>query len=501
MTGGVRCALLLLAVSGLGCATARPLPARVDAAEADANSCESFSDFDPRARALMDELLRDAPGELLVSASGRLNAARRACARHTLETLLERRERDGVEAVQKELDALVRAWPIDRVEALLAETPALDLATLAPLVLEARQRAEREALEGKRTQKDDAERASQVPTGRVDAAGADCVGVPACQAVDCLAELRRAGSDAATLSPAMREAARACLDEGRARAPGERATRTSAVLKALHAFPPLPEATEAALALETLKRSQWAQVTTALDAGLPAKALALALPYEVLESTRAEVEAVRRRAVAAHLELARAAGARALAARLHRRVAATLGGPDEPPLAAQAGRWERGRWACRRRPVALPDAPPAMTLRLDATCRRPRQESAQRDEHRTFELEKELTGHALEGEVRVTCAGKTMSASLRVLGFRDDGEDADDAEVRQELERLLPRLTGDCQRLHVEAAQRACADLSTLTAPDVEQRFAEVAVATGAWPECFRAWFVRRYGVPPPALE
>jgi hypothetical protein len=221
-----------------------------------------------------------------------------------------------------------------------------------------------------------------------------------------------------------------------------------------------------------------------------------------LDSARSAVESVRKEAIAAHQGHARACGNRALCARLHRRLAASLGGPDEPPLTAPPGRWERGRWACRRSPVALPDAPPAMTVRLDATCRRPQKRAHEDDEYRIFQLEQEMMGHALEGEVRATCAGRLPSAPIRALGFVDDAEMEDDgAGVRLEVERVLQRLVTDCQRLHAEAAQRACADLGTSSPEDVVQRFAESAVVTGTWASCFEAWFLRRYGVPPPAVE
>lgn len=493
--------LAALSCLWLACVTARPLPQRVDALADEGATCERFSTFDPRARALLDELLAGAPGDQLVSASARLNAARRACARHTLDGLLQLREAEGVDAVQAELDALVLAWPVDRVDALLAETPGLDLATLSPMVMEARERAERAAQAAAGERRDEREREAQTPKGRVEAAGADCIGLTSCEAASCLAALVRAGADAASLASLARTSARTCLDEGRARTPGDRAERTSALLTALAVFGGLPEDTEARLALETLRRGLWAEVGAARAANQPARAFVLASPYVVLDSARSAVESVRAEAIAVHQGHARACGNRALCARLHRRLAASLGGPDEPPLTAPPGHWERGRWACRRGPVALPDAPPAMTVRLDATCRRPPKRAAEPDEYRTFELEQEMTGHALEGEVRATCAGRLPSAPIHVLGFVDDAAVADDgAGVRQEVERVLPRLVTDCQRLHAEAAQRACEDLATSSPEDVVQRFAESAVVTGKWASCFEAWFLRRYGVPPPAV-
>jgi hypothetical protein len=151
--------------------------------------------------------------------------------------------------------------------------------------------------------------------------------------------------------------------------------------------------------------------------------------------------------------------------------------------------------------VTLPDAPPAMTLRLDGTCRHLKSDSPPGDEYRTFELEQALTGHVLDGEVRATCAGHLRSMAFHVLGFVDaEGAGDDGAAVRQEVERMLPHLVADCQRLHAEAAQRTCEELATTPSADLEQRFAESAVVTGRWASCFEAWFVRRYGVPPPAV-
>ncbi|MEW5742257.1 MAG: hypothetical protein AB1938_25295 [Myxococcota bacterium] len=494
-------ALLLLV---LGCVTARPLPERLESLEAEGATCERFSTFDVQARALLDELLAGAPGESLVPGSARINAARKACARHTLEGLLALREREGLDAVQTELDALARAWPVDRLDALLAETPGLDLTTLGPMVMEARERAKREAEASARSKRDERERTGLEPKG-ASFEGAECAGLTGCEAAHCLAELTRAGAEPAGLTASMRTAARRCLDDTRGRAPDERARRTSRLLADARAFPGLPEETEASLALETLRRSLWPEVETALAAGQTARAWTLAAPFVALDSARAATEGVRQKAVSAHLEAARACGARALCARLHRRVAASMGGPEEPPLSAQPGRWERGRWACRRPALELPEAPPAMTLRLDATCRKPAPQRGQPDELRTFELEKEMLGHALEGEVRATCAGKMTSASFKVLGFVDATEDRpvedDGALAKEEVARVLPRLVADCQRFHAEAARGACDSLATSTPADVEQRFAEAAVVTGAWAPCFRDWFLRRHGVEPPPLH
>lgn len=488
-----------------GCATTRPLPQQVDALAAEGPGCERFSTFDVQARALLDELLARAPGELLVPGSARLNAARRACARHTLEGLLALREREGLEAVQVELDALTRAWPVDKVDGLLADTPALDVATLGPMLAEARERAQREAEAGAKSTRDERERTALAPDGPSGAEAADCVGLDGCLAAHCVADLARAGAETAALTGVMRAQARRCLDESRAHSPEERARRAGTLLGDLRAFASLPEETEAALALETLRRSLWPQVDAALAGGQAGKAWHLAAPFTPLPSARAEVERVRQRAVASHLEAARRCGPRALCARLHRRLAASMGGPDEPPLSSQPGHWERGRWACRRAPLELPPAPAAMTLRLDATCRKPPPQKGQPDELRTFEWEQQLMGHLLDGEVRATCAGKLTWAAFKVPGFVDASEDgpADDgsAAARQELERLLPRLVSDCQRLHAEAARAACESVASAQPADVEQRFAEGAVVTGAWTPCFRDWFLRRYGVEPPSLR
>jgi hypothetical protein len=482
----------------------RPLTQRLDALEAAGPACERFSTFDAEARALLEEFLTGAPGELLVTGGTRINAARKACARHTLEGLLALREREGLDAVQAELDALARAWPADRLDALLVETPGLDVTTLGPLLAEARERARHDAEASARQRRDERERAALAPWP-VPIESADCAALKGCAAAHCLAEMARAGTEAEALTSVMRAEARRCLDDNRGRSPEERARHLGALLVDTRAFAGLPEETETVLTLETLRRALWPEVEAATAAGLPGRAWALATPFAALDSARSAVEAVRQRAVGAHLEAARACGPRALCARLHRRLAASMGGPEEPPLAPQPGRWERGRWACRRALLALPAAPPATTLRLDATCRRPAPGQGPPDALRTFELEKELVGHALEGEVRATCAGKVVSAPLRVLGFVDAAEDRpaedDGSAARQELERLLSRLASDCRRFHDEAARDACEALASSASADVEQRFAEAAVATGRWAPCFVDWFTRRYGVAPPALE
>ncbi len=465
------------------------------------DTCERFSAFEPQARAVLDELLAQAPGALLVSGSARLNAARRACARATLDGLLTLREREGPGAVQVEFDALARAWPADRLDALLAETPGLDLPALKPLLLEAREGAGREARAAAATRRDESERDALAPVGAVDTSSTDCLGRSGCDGLHCLAELVRGGADAAALLAGARTAARTCLGGGGDDGPGWRVEALSALVRDLIAFDSPPEAQEARRALEALRRPRWREVDAAVAADQPARAWTLARPFAVLDDARPAVEALQARAISAHHAHARACGERALCARLHRLVAAGAGGPDEPPLSAPPGRWERGRWACRRPLVTLPDAPPTMAVRLDATCRRPRAEQPGKDEHRTFELQQALLGHVLEGELRATCAGRLPTAPVRVLGFVDDPDVEDDgAALRQELALALPRLSADCARLHAEAAQRGCAQLATTPPSEVEQRFTEAAVVTGRWASCFEAWFLRRYGVPPPPL-
>jgi hypothetical protein len=260
--------------------------------------------------------------------------------------------------------------------------------------------------------------------------------------------------------------------------------------------------TEALLTLETLRRQLWPEVLAAANGGQPIIAAQLAAPFSVLDSSRGEVERLRTRAIAFHLDLARAAAPRALAARLQRLLAAQAGGPPEPPLKGEPGRWSTARWGCAWTEPALPTPFNDVELRLIATCRKGA--SAKRAQPEpgalaTFELEKSLEQELVEGSVSATCGGRTFRKSFSVRALLFDASDTGRAEALvDELRALVAGAERDCRELRAQQARTACDELSTLSPADAEQRYAEAFAATGRWEPCFVEHFTRRYGVPPP---
>lgn len=497
----VRHAWLLLFVS---CATVKPpLSDRLGALEQDAAHCDDFAAFDARARDLGDELVSGAPGDELVRGSSRVSSARRACARRVLETFPERREAKGVEALQRQLDAMAHTFDASELAALVDESVA-DASTLRPLIEEATQRASREAKTKSMDKRDDAALkalAVKPPPGTerardVEALPSRCELEKPCDAVACFAAEVRDGADRGPLKPAVERLARGCLDALRGVAPDLRAERTGTLLSELRLFAPTTVELEATLSLETLRRAQWPEVEAALSAKLFAKAASLATPFAALETAQREVQRVRSAAVAHHLELARDAKAKALAARLHRRLAMQFGGADEPELSAEPGRWERPRWNCAAPVPELPDAPSAMDLRLAVTCRKSTAEQSgdKRSELQTFDLEKSMERERVDGTLTVTCAGRIATQQ-----FSAPSQD----QLRHEVEWAVSRAANECQRLHASAAAKDCELLASSLPLELEQRFAEHAVVTGRWEPCFAAWFRARYGVAlaPPRAE
>lgn len=117
-------------------------------------TCDSFVEQDAATRRQLDELLGTAPGDQLVTEASRLNRERRACARHVLATLPTRREERGIEALQRELDALVATYRPDDLDAMLADALGDDALPLRPYLAEARTRLERERRAGAAERRD-----------------------------------------------------------------------------------------------------------------------------------------------------------------------------------------------------------------------------------------------------------------------------------------------------------------------------------------------------------
>jgi hypothetical protein len=482
-----RLLLLLALLAGCAATGAGSSTARLAQLEHQAPDCPSFAELDGRVQTESDQLVASAPSEALISGAAALGRARRACARHVLGRLLELRELQGISAVQAELDALARAFTREDLDGLLAAAVGGDANALRPLVAEAYAHHRGEG----RT-------SATAPPPQPHEEQLLCAELSEpCAAATCLAEHRAAAELSAR--------SRACLDALRTDAPARRAQVTARLIEALRPAGASGVLTEALLTLETLRRQLWPEVLAAKDGGQPLLAAQLAAPFAVLDSSREEVGRLRTQGIAFHLELARGAAPRALAARLHRLVAARAGGPAEPPLQGEPGHWSTARWGCAWTAPSLPTPFQDVELRLLATCRkaaaakRPRPEPGALS---TFELEKSLEQELVEGSVSATCAGRTFRKPFSVRALLFDASDTGRAEaLLDELRALVAGAERDCRELRAAQARASCDELATLSSADAEQRYAEAFVATGRWEPCFVAHFTRRYGVGPPMPE
>ncbi len=472
-----RAALVALLLS---CATAqRPGWQQLDT---EASRCEGFAAFDHRLRVEADALVTSAPAEQLVQGSSTLSHARRACARHVLTGLMELREREGASSLQAELDALARAFPPAELDTLITETLGTDASTLRPLLAESAQHARR---------------APSVPSDLGPAPAAEslaCRDDDACAATVCLAEAQR---PAAELEPRARD----CLTTLRATPIADEVRGLAHLIEVLRPSARSGAATEARLRLETLRRQQWPQIDAALAARHPAAAAMLALPFAGLPEAQVEVGRVRDAAVALHLRHAREAGARAAAVKLHRRVAASVGGPDEPPLAPEPGHWASPRWGCSWNVPALPPAVPAAELRLLGQCTAMAAASESGSlppSMQTFDLERSMRREQVTATLVVTCAGHSVTASFTLRDVMSDSALGHDELVRAQLDRLVAQAGAACQGYTKRDAAQLCAELQALPAVELEQRFTSAYVLTGTWEPCFAKWFEQTYGVPPP---
>ncbi len=464
----------------------------------DAEQCESFAEFDARVRSELDALLVQAPGETLVRESSRLNGARRTCARKVISGLLTLREERGVEAVQRELNALSATYRADDLRALMTAALGDDLVPLEPLLVEARTRVE------------GAKREAALPTGLPEPSRGGTCGAGQRKSLDSAQDERCEPSDEVTLcdehSPCAQlrcvlehppaspnAAARACLDEAATFEPAARAQRAAEVLLLLPSSPS-PARTEARLMLETLRTQLWPQVEAAVAAKRWGHAAQLASLFHVLPTVSEQVAKLRDVAQAHHL--ARAKVVPPESAWLHRKLAEAFGGPEAPELGG-VGRWESPRWRCKTAPPQLPALAAGLSAMLTVRCADPASEKRKDDSAmRTFELESSLRGERVEGSLRVTCADRSSEFPLMI---QDPGvEGVPERALVEELERTVVTAAAGCSRIHEGAVARSCGAIHGLSADQIVARFVDHWRFLNRWAPCFEAWLLEHEGVSPP---
>lgn len=438
----------------------------------DASTCESFAAFDARAREQLDALLAEAPGEQLVKETARINAARRACARNVSNGLRERRETNGLNDVQTELDALTATYGAATVNEMLGD----DASQLRALVEEARQRTTREAASAGNARRDDSE-LSNLKVDAPDSMGPApelpktmCDEVSPCAQVDCIVERAEPGDKA--VRPELEKAARQCLDSS------PEVAKLGALLNTLKPWAPSGAHTDVLRELEKRKNSVWPRVQVAQ----PGLAAQLASPFAEVPSVAKEVSALRARALAHHRERAREVANVEEAMWLQLRLVEQFGGEPAPELIS-AGRWDTARWRCEApKPTSLPPLPRGLDVKLNVRCEQPKA-SPKDDEMRTFELRQMKVLISMTS----TCAGQSSTAEFNV---QDPGSETfPDEAFRHEFEMRVPELVTACGRRHQLQSTASCTLLRKLGAADIIRKFVEHARFTKKWEPCFAEWF------------
>lgn len=480
--------LVLFAALLVGCLTPRAQ------LEHDAADCDSFAEFDARAKEQLDALLTDAPGDTLVRESSKLNALRKQCARHAISHFLERREDEGLESVQRELDALTAAYGPQETRALLVEVLGPDVKDLDAMLEESRTKTARAKAAKGLDQRDDAER-KKLEVRPPDSMGPApempdtmCDEPTPCAQFRCVASHPEASSEAS---------ARKCLDAASTLEPQARAEQLAEVLSLLPSTPG-PSRTDARMMLETLQRQRWPEVEKAVTEKKPGRAAQLASPFVALPSVKARVEQLRDAAKAHHLARAKELEKWSGASWLHRSLAHQFGGPEPEPLPTK-GTWKPTRWLCKGEPPTLPELPAGFEGTLTLRCATDEKStSSSTGPMRTFELEGAMRMQEVKGTLVLGCGGKSSNFDMKL---REPGvEGFPEESLRQNLQRVIEHTQSWCQQAHRLGATASCAELSSKTPAEITERFVTHARFTRTWERCFVEWLEVTEGVGPPAL-
>ncbi|MFT3713188.1 MAG: hypothetical protein QM817_36500 [Archangium sp.] len=453
---------------------------------AETKDCESFAEVDAKVRAELDRLLAEAPGEVLVKETSRLNLARRACAKHRLSLLREVRERDGIEVVQNELDALSRTYKPEDLQLLITEQLGPEGDQLTPLLAEAKQRTTRESATKRNDSRDDAALKNLAVDGPSRMGPEPTAPDTLCDAPTPCAQLECIAAEAGNTD----RAARACLDSLDR---SDAAKEARAISRILSLLPPgiSGTRTEANLRLEALRQLEWPKVQAERTANHRARAAELATPFSSIPSLTNDISAFRDAAQAHHLARAKATQQWPDAQWLHARIAETFGGPSfDPPK--REGKWESVRWRCTDEQPQLPSLPVGLSATLTVRCERAPAKPAQEDGDlmRTFELEKQMRAARVMGSLNVLCADRSSLFTINA----DDG-----ASVPAEIARTLENAIAACVKIHQLAATRSCTELRKRPPAEVTARFVDHARFNQKWEPCFVEWLAAEEGASPPA--
>lgn len=500
--------LPLWACVGVACVTATSdVRARASRLEAEAERCASFAEFEQRL-ARERKALDTAPGADLVPASQSLSVARRRCAQATVDGLFERQQAKGREAAAVEVEALTRAYGAEEATRLLRTRWGTEADGFLPEVASSGFTVGPTPAQEAPKEPTGPTHEPQVPTDDTFGEGARCLRLAPGDAAACLAEWRRDGADEKDLDAAVRtlvarvqRQAKLLDDDGRAALLGD-VLRGLALPRERPVLAPL-FADLARLTDALVKRAEALAVK-----GQPERAAVLVRPLLLVDESRRRVEPFALEASQKHARLSTDARQRTLAAHLHRHLAAWFLGKEEPRPAFEPGQWSVASWVCQLPAPTLPALPAGMSARLVARCRQlPKVDTQQQVDPsmRTFDLEGSFPRVRVDADVSLTCGGKQTTSHLTIDEVVMEGAALDPESVRPHvLEPGLVALVAKAEKACVEKVREdAAAECQRLDGDplDVTQAFTQHALRLGEWPACFRGWFTKRYGLPPPPLR
>ncbi len=503
--------------------------------ERDASTCGDFREFDARAQAVLDEVAASSVDVL--ATSRRVTLARKRCAQNVVESLLSRREKEGAEAAQQQLDALALRYSEKTFRELLGalgDDP--NVSTMAALAVATANTTHRQrqhvagddaALSGWKVEAPEAATAHVAAPvagpGTEDetrrATVRSCEAKNADAVLACLRELHDHGFS----SDELRDVAVAA---------SARKRETLRLLPAAQQAPALGKWQQAfrelgvddpglTTALEAARSARWPDIDEAVRAGDFERAAAWAEPFRWLPKSTAGAERIRQLAAQHQADLARRAAGTPLAARLHASWAERFGGRSDVTTDAQKVEFDVSRFECTRPAPPAPAGAAHLPSRLVARCTRAKRDSDSAKlgptdaNMKTFDEERSLEWENVDGTLFVTCVNRVLS--YRVMSrelavdsgtsssvLRDDPGlgTAPQSALQVELAKIFGRARRDCQDVVRPLVERDCAALNLAAEVDfaLEERFALHARLLDGWPPCFVSWLDAKWGVAPPPL-
>ncbi|MDX2015505.1 MAG: hypothetical protein SFW67_35260 [Myxococcaceae bacterium] len=491
----------------MACAAPTTL-SRARALEADGAACDRFSTFEPRLAKAREALPYEASGAELVPASQALSAARQACARVTVDRLLELQQREGRAAAATEVQALTRAFgAAPTLERLAARWgPGAD--QFAPDVSSAAYVPGPTPEQPAPTVPDDprGDERPTLPSAAETGRGAECLRRSTADAASCLGDWNRDGADQLELDAVLKAFVTRVEAELQPRSDALRAEHLGQVFSGLGLSSDRPALTPLVRALEQLAGRVLPQAEQLASAGLVERAATLARPFLFVDVTRRRAEPLCRSAARKHHQLAADAGPRPLARAVHLSLAAHFVGERLPLPPLEPGRWDTVRWDCPTPKPTMPTLPAGAAGRVVAFCRKTagtaHATQAKDAAMRTFEFESSLQRLEVRADVTVTCGGQVTTKRLEASDVLLDlpAPESRPGPLDGPLTQLVREVTASCRQAGEADVDAECRRLSG-DPLDVTQAFARQAQRLGAWPECFVRWFRTTYDVPPPPLS